>query len=332
MYYNFLKNKMGNKNMRLLDFLGGNTDCLFESSLNSDLAFDLFEDYGNLNTINKKMLKVFHVGTSKSNTDLAVVGRNSNLVKLNDPLRSGAKTFDFYWKQFASNDKAIGLVLTVNEKQIISFAQMDKMDKKGKFNVVGLIPDNIIDLIENESIIKHIEDINFKRSPVSKPATYLRDILDEIIKQCVNNDFTFECNIITSDEDRAQKGASRKEAQAGVIPLPGQRGYETYVKSLTAELRSKLKSSKIEELTTLLKRNGALAEFEYEGLTYVKYASSIDLTKLQDGGTVYIEYKANRNEVRDALNSGKKVPTYIKVYLKQGRNGLSLDIDSVELK
>ena len=55
----------------------------------------------------------------------------------------------------------------------------------------------------------------------------------------------------------------------------------------------------------------------------VKYASSIDLTKLQNGGTVYIEYKANRNEVRDALNSGKKVPTYIKVYLKQGRNGLS---------
>ena len=49
--------------MRLLDFLGGNTDCLFESSLNSDLAFDLFEDYGNLNKINKKLLKVFHVGT-----------------------------------------------------------------------------------------------------------------------------------------------------------------------------------------------------------------------------------------------------------------------------
>ena len=126
---------------------------------------------------------------------------------------------------------------------------MDKMDKKGKFNVVGLISNNIIDLIENESIKKHIEDINFKGSPVTKPATYLRDILDEIIKQCVINDFTFECNMITSDEERAQKGASRKEAQAGVIPLPGQRGYETYVKSLTAELRSKLKSSKIEELT-----------------------------------------------------------------------------------
>ena len=33
--------------MRLLDFLGGNTDCLFES-YNSSSAYDLFEDYGNL--------------------------------------------------------------------------------------------------------------------------------------------------------------------------------------------------------------------------------------------------------------------------------------------
>lgn len=317
--------------MRLLDFLGGNTNCLFES-VYSDSVFDLFEDYGNLNSINKKLLKVFHVGTSKSDTDLAVVGRNSTLVKLNDPSRSGAKTFDFYWKQFNSNDKAIGLVLTVNKKQIISFAQMDKMDKKGKFNVVGLIPDNLIELIENKSVKAHIEDINFKGFPVSKPATYLRDILDEIIKQCVINDFTFECNMITSDEDRVQKGTSRKDAQSGIIPLPGQRGYDTYVKSLTADLKSKLKSAKIEELTNLIKRNGALAEFEYEGLTYTKYVSQVDLAKLQAGGTSHIEYKANRNEVRDALAQGLKVPTYVKVNLKQGRNGLSLEIDSIELK
>lgn len=317
--------------MRLLDFLGGNTDCLFES-YNSSSAYDLFEDYGNLKSINSKLLKVFHVGTDKSDSDLSTVGRSSAIVEIPAPGRGNSKNFDHYWNYFYKDPKTIGVVVSINKKQVISFAQMDKMNKKGKFNVVGLLPDEFINSIDNESITKHINDINFQGSPVTKPATYLRGILDEIVKFCNTNDKTISCSIITFDEERAQKGASRKEAQAGVIPLPGQRGYETYVKSLTAELRSKLKSSKIEELTTMLKRNGALTEFEYEGLTYVKYASSIDLTKLQNGGTVYIEYKANRDAVKAALNSGKKVPTYIKVYLKQGRNGLSLDIDSVELK
>lgn len=317
--------------MRLLDFLGGNTDCLFES-YNSSSAYDLFEDYGNLKSINSKLLKVFHVGTDKSDSDLSTVGRSSAIVEIPAPGRGNSKNFDHYWNYFYTDPKAIGVVVSINKKQVISFAQMDKMNKKGKFNVVGLLPDDFINSIDNESITKHINDINFQGTPVTKPATYLRDILDEIVKFCNSNDKTISCSIITFDEERAQKGVARRDAQSGVIPLPGQRGYVSYIKSLTAELRSKLKSSKIEELTNLLKRNGALTEFEYEGLTYVKYASSIDLTKLQNGGTVYIEYKANRDAVKAALNSGKKVPTYIKVYLKQGRNGLSLDIDSVELK
>jgi hypothetical protein len=40
-------------------------------------------------------------------------------------------------------------ILNNNNKEI---PVMDKMDKKGKFNVVGLIPDNIIDLINTEVI------------------------------------------------------------------------------------------------------------------------------------------------------------------------------------
>lgn len=317
--------------MRLLDFLGGNTDCLFES-YNSSSAYDLFEDYGNLKSINSKLLKVFHVGTDKSDSDLSTVGRSSAIVEIPAPGRGNSKNFDHYWNYFYKDPKAIGVVVSINKKQVISFAQMDKMNKKGKFNVVGLLPDDFVNSIDNESITKHINDINFQGSPVTKPATYLRDILDEIVKFCNTNDKTISCSIITFDEERAQKGVARRDAQSGVIPLPGQRGYDTYIKSLTTDLRSKLKSVKIEELTTMLKRNGALTEFDFEGLTYSKYVSAVDLTKLQDGGTAAIEYKANRNEVRDALNAGKKVPTYIKVFLKQGRNGLSLEIDSVELK
>lgn len=318
--------------MRLLDFLGGNTDCLFESTFTSDLAFDLFEDYGNLNKINKKLLKVFHVGTSKSDSDLAVIGRGSEIIEIPAQSRRGAKTINYFWDKFDSNDSAIGLVISLDGKQAFSMASMSKMDKKGKLNIIGIIPSDIMDGIENESSKSVIERFNNQSKPVTMTAHDVRVSLKDLVRYCSDNDIEMTGMLVTADEERAQKGASRKEAQAGVIPLPGQRGYETYVKSLTAELRSKLKSSKIEELTNLLKRNGALAEFEYEGLTYVKYASSIDLTKLQDGGTVYIEYKANRDAVKAALNSGKKVPAYIKVYLKQGRNGLSLDIDSVELK
>lgn len=326
--------------MRLLGFLGGNTDCLFES-YNSSSAYDLFEDYGNLKSINSKLLKVFHVGTDKSDSDLSTVGRSSAIVEIPAPGRGNSKNFDHYWNYFYKDPKAIGVVVSINKKQVISFAQMDKMNKKGKFNVVGLLPDDFINSIDNESITKHINDINFQGTPVTKPATYLRDILDEIVKFCNSNDKTISCSIITFDEERAQKGVARRDAQSGVIPLPGQRGYISYIKSLTTDLRSKLKSVKIEELSTLIKRNGVLAEFEWRDVVYRKYVSQVDLEKLQntngpasgkEGVGTFIEYKANRNDVKEAAEHGNPVPTYVKVFLKTGRNGLSLEIDSVELK
>ncbi len=298
--------------MRLFEFLGTDLLSLFETEY-------LTEDYGNLKSIPKTLLKVFHVGTEKSDTDLAAVGQYSTIEPIPQNKRRGIKTFDYFWKAFESSSDAIGVVVEINGKKCITFAQLSKMDKKGKFNVAGKAPSDI-------------EDTFFEGGVIQAPASMLRRALDNIVKQCVENDIEVFASLITADTVRAGKQASRKDAQTGVVPLPGDRGYNTYVTKLTADLKSKLKSTKVNELTDSLKRNGALATFEYSGLTYSKYVTKIDLSSLADGEEAYIEYKANRDELRKYLNDGGSAPAYVRVILKQGRNALSLDIARVEMK
>lgn len=290
----------------LAELLNLESGCnLFEG-----VDFELFESLGELNKIDKKLLKAFkavpeyrsYSDTSKKKATpvKASLGQNSKVEEFSD------KSYGTAWARLEEKD-SIGLILSYDGDQVLAITKGSleggySRNDKPKYGFI-FNPKFFSTILDEKEFDKALgvqtekwpyKSEEFKASKTINGQTTdvigkLKTIIKIVIDAGKKNKVEVKTVIISRDIERAATGQKRATARKGSIPLPtgnkvaiGGGKYSTYedlasgyFKSLKSDLRSRLESFKASKAKSFDSEddlmNGLIKEGYFDKLKFMGF-------------------------------------------------------------
>ena len=323
-----------------------------EQSVLSESIEMLLEYLGNLDVVDKSLLrplqnlKVDGYGpNAKKSTKLkGAFGQNSNVEKVPVTGKNGDKT----WSTFSDKKEYLSFVMSYDGDQVLAVTDLSRVGEgeSGKPNMYMVLNTKFFTKVVDEKEFndqfgdkrRSWENRATQLSQSSREAqTFVRKILDIIVKKARAESKEVETMFITRDAERVGKHNERVQARQGRVPTPrdteivgggrrssGRNIYVAYIDGLKSELRSKLdkykstKAKKVEspeEFLKLIIEEGYLDKVTVKGITY-KFSNERvymrDLIKASKGKSdswtndSYIEYEMESSDFYELQSEARK--------------------------
>jgi len=283
---------------------------------------ELFEELGNLDVIDKKLLKVFkgqpynswNSDTKKKATPVkSSLGQNSKVEEFDDKNHNTA---------FAHLEEklAVGMILKYDGKQVMAVVTNSKGRYDEKQSYTFIFNPAFFSTIMDEKqyhdelgldMSSYSKDYDFQASQVIKGqstsvVSKIKKIMKIMFDTAKKNKVEVKTMIVYKDEEREVKSGERAKARYGAMPLPtgnkiaiGAGKYTTYeeqasryFKDLKSDLRSRLETFKAskaksfetsDELMNALIKDGYFDKLKFMGYTYKFYDDRIHFSDLRSG-------------------------------------------------
>jgi hypothetical protein len=283
------------------------------------IDIELFEELGNLNIINKKLLKVFKDQPYRSFSD---VKKKAATVKSNLGQNSKVEEFDDknHNAAFAHLDEklAVGMILKYDGKQVMAVVTnlKSRYDEKQSYTFI-FSPAFFATIMDEKQYHDELgldmssfsKDYDFQASQVIKgqstsTVSKIKKIMKLVFDAAKKNKVEVKTMIVYVDKERSIKSDERAKARYGAIPLPtgnkiaiGPGEYTTYEEQakryfndLKTDLRGRLETFKAskaksfdtsDELMNALIKDGYFDKLKFMGFTYKFYDDRIRFSDLR---------------------------------------------------
>jgi hypothetical protein len=297
--------------------------------LNESLEM-LLEFLGNLAAIDKHLLKSIkqsvttnRYGGKASDKIVTALGQQS---AVNHKPVTGRNS-DSLWNSFEEDSTVVAMVLVYGGNQIMAVSNRARLGvsiEKGSEACFAVMTPDFFEKVMpeadfnekfNPKVKKYQSPENKMRSVLGgsrEGKTFIRNVLDIMIKKAKADGITVEAAFIHKDEERVKAKSARAAARSGRVITPNEKGdvavgggrygrseniYKNYIDGLKSSLRARLdafKTSKAKDFTSIA-----------EMLEYIKKEGYLD--KLKVNGVDYV-MKDSRMYLDELIKSAKKAP------------------------
>jgi len=247
---------------------------------------NLFEDYGNLKVIDKRILRsLLHDDFSGSTSSVGVkAGRDSKIEEI-----SITEKFVKYLELVLS-EKVRAIIITIDDYPIlaIGYAKEDASSKysrstryvvsktKVKAMTINDGPGSQLELGDAKLTSNFLRNTSHSSSHIITKASAIK-LFDAVKRKSITERSVLRGIFIYPDEDREKKNTDRIAARKGMIPQVDSRDRKDYENELRKDLKRRLDAYKnsrsptfatLEEMLEAIRKDGAFQKMRFMDITY----------------------------------------------------------------